>query len=327
MRLQFHWPAFREFGPKLRSFYQLQEVQFLPQGHCAEARLVLSRSGKCPHLVLPSKAGFKCDSECANFKSLGICYHTVVVAHLNNQLPEFITHIKKAKKKPNMMQLALHDMPAGTGKKGGRPPRKRARNELVEKRVERFQVTSANQCISTAAVNITVGSGTNVSPIIQQACSSKSVRVSSSDLPGSYCPHPCPEQYAPFPPYPPSFFPIPPMCSPHSAYGSPAVMTGHPFTVVFISGNISVCAGCSNHYPKPATPPYDLCIKHTEWRQFKVDGTPKSKFAPAYYHVSLPCLQVNWPSFSALNLIIHPDVSQKLTETHIPFLRAFGCLI
>ena len=101
------------------------------------ARLVLSRSGKHPHLVLPCKSsGFKCDSDCANFKSLGICSHTVVVAHLNDQLSEFVTRFKKAKKKPNLMKLAVHGMPAGRGKKGSRPPRKRAKAESFEERVE-----------------------------------------------------------------------------------------------------------------------------------------------------------------------------------------------
>ena len=69
-------------------------------GHCTEARLVLSRSEKRSHLVLPCEVrGFKCDSDCANFKSLGICSHTIMAAHLNGQLFEFVAHIKKAKKK------------------------------------------------------------------------------------------------------------------------------------------------------------------------------------------------------------------------------------
>ena len=43
-----------------------------------QARMVLSKSGKRPHLVVPCKSGqFKCDSDCLNFKSLGICSHCV----------------------------------------------------------------------------------------------------------------------------------------------------------------------------------------------------------------------------------------------------------
>ena len=108
------------------------------------ARLVLSHSGKHPHLVLPCRSsGFKCYSDCANFKSLGICSHTVVVAHLNDQLSEFVTRFKKAKKQPNLMKLAVHGMPAGRGKKGSRPPRKRAKAESFEERVERFPTAQA----------------------------------------------------------------------------------------------------------------------------------------------------------------------------------------
>jgi len=34
---------------------------------------------------------------------------------------------------------------------------------------------------------------------------------------------------------------------------------------------------------KPAMAPYEVCIRHTEWQTFTLDGTPKSKFALAYY--------------------------------------------
>ena len=132
-------------------------------GHCPEARLVLSRSGKRPHLVLPSKAGFKCDSDCVNFKSLGICSHTVVVAHINDQLPQFVSNLKKAKKQPNLTQLAVHEMPAGVGKKGARPSRKRKRKPSIEGRQEFF---SSSQNVAST-VNVTIDSGTCFSPIIQ----------------------------------------------------------------------------------------------------------------------------------------------------------------
>ena len=70
-----------------------------------------------------------------------------------------------------------------------------------------------------------------------------------------------------------------------------------PFTLVFITGNISLCSGCLNHYQKPIVPPFDVCVKHTEWRSFSVDGTPKRKLSPAYYHVNCHCIQSNWPLF------------------------------
>jgi len=229
------------------------------------------------------------------------------------------------------MQLAVHGMPKGTGKKGSHPSRKRARKESIEGREERFpatQATSTNQCASANPISITIGSGTHVSPTVQQACSSASASMDVLS-PESYY-HPCLLPCAPYPSYPPSYPPsyFPPVFSPSTAIHRPTgAVTQSPFFLVFITGNISVCAGCSGHYMKPATPPYDLCIKHTEWRQFKINETPKSKFAPAYYHVNLPCLQANWPSFCVSSLTIQPDIFQKLTDVHIDFLRAFGCYI
>ena len=86
-------------------------------------------------------------SDCANFKSLGICSHTVMTAHINGLLSEFVCHVKNAKKKPNLMQLAVHGMPAGKGKKGSRPPQKRARTESVDERVDRVQKNNQH-CLS-----------------------------------------------------------------------------------------------------------------------------------------------------------------------------------
>ena len=59
-------------------------------GYPADAKMVESCSGRRPHLVVAGKGGqFKCDEECLNFKSIGICSHTVAVAHLNNSVQQF----------------------------------------------------------------------------------------------------------------------------------------------------------------------------------------------------------------------------------------------
>ena len=52
-------------------------LAFAP-GQSLEARMVLSYSGKPPHMVTPKKNGdFSCDGSCPNWKSLGICSHSV----------------------------------------------------------------------------------------------------------------------------------------------------------------------------------------------------------------------------------------------------------
>ena len=109
-------------------------------GQPESARMVISRGGKRPHLVVPSKGGrFKCDSDCINFKSLGICSHSIAVAELNGTLPQFLAHFEKGNKKPNFTALALHDMPAGRGRKGCVPPRKKKRSQSAEQRVDHLE--------------------------------------------------------------------------------------------------------------------------------------------------------------------------------------------
>lgn len=75
-------------------------------GHSTEARMVLSRSGKRPHLVVPDGKGgqYKCDAECLNYKSVGMCSHVIAVAHLNDGLQKFLDWFKKVKKRPNTSQ-------------------------------------------------------------------------------------------------------------------------------------------------------------------------------------------------------------------------------
>ena len=74
---------------------------------------------------MPGKGGrFACDN-CLNYKSLGICSHTVAVAEANGMLPVLITWFRKSKNvTPNLTKLLTLDMPQGRGRKGGKGPRK-----------------------------------------------------------------------------------------------------------------------------------------------------------------------------------------------------------
>ena len=72
-----------------------------------------------------------------------------------------------------------------------------------------------------------------------------------------------------------------------------AQQQSNPFLVTFITGNISVCFGCKQHYRKPVVPPYNLCVMHREWRMFIIAGSPvpQSRFGNAYYHLHAICIQ------------------------------------
>ena len=64
-----------------------------------------------------------------------ICSHTVAAAEVNGELKQFIDNFTKKKRQPNLTKLALHGMPAGRGRKGGQPPRKRVHKETVDSTV------------------------------------------------------------------------------------------------------------------------------------------------------------------------------------------------
>ena len=97
----------------------------LAPGQDKAARMVLSSSGKVPHLVVPKKGGkYACDSNCPNFKSLGICSHTVAVAELNHHLERFLS-LTKISKRPTLTLLLTATMPKSRGRKGGATPQRR----------------------------------------------------------------------------------------------------------------------------------------------------------------------------------------------------------
>lgn len=98
-------------------------------------RIVKSSSGPRPHIVTAKKMGrYSCDTECPNFKSLGICSHTVAAAEDNGDLQEFVISLSKSKRVPNITKLVTAKMPKGRGRKGCVPPRKRRKKITVHSR-------------------------------------------------------------------------------------------------------------------------------------------------------------------------------------------------
>lgn len=84
----------------------------LALGQDSEARMVLSYSGKAPHLVTPKKGGDY--SSCPNWKAMGICAHCVAVAEINKKLSQFLSS-KKRKKQANITNLLTTGTPKGRG--------------------------------------------------------------------------------------------------------------------------------------------------------------------------------------------------------------------
>lgn len=289
-------------------------------GHSPEAKMVASHTGPRPHLVLPCKSGiFKCDNDCLNYKSMGMCSHSVAVANLNGSLHQFISAFSKLKKQPDFTKLSLHGMPSGRGRKGGQAPRQRKKSVPVSDRVRRM---TTSDCPS---VNVTSVSSSQM--VNEMYNSSLNLVPSAYNRPLYYNPY----YNLPYPNQPHCSYWTDPYglsfsCrSPASEQAIPPMAEEEsPFKLCFITGNISKCAGCGNKYAKPPVPPYDLCVQHREWRSFVSGSGPQSKFSPAYYHVNILCIQKNWPHFDPSHLEIPREVPAKLTDIHIHFLRSIG---
>lgn len=249
---------------------------------------VLSYSGRRPHLVVQKKGGtFACDSDCPNWKGLGICAHSVAVAEQCSKLPQLVKALKQSKKQPNVTSFAEATMPKGRGRKGSVAPRRKSKPDHtpVETMVE--------------------------SPALTRPCQqTQSPPVTHQSQVQPYNSWPSPSTY--FPPFSPPTWQYPSYC-----YQSSPAPPSHPFVLCQISGNIKICIGCRNSYAKHATPPNDMCIKHQEWREYSTSSSPtvtQSRFGNVYYHFSPECVWLRCSWFIPSQLQIPDDLG--LQQAH-----------
>ena len=299
------------------------------------ANFVLSYSGQRPHLVIPKRGNmFACDQNCPNWKSLSVCAHSVAVAELCGKLPEFVACFMKTKKAPSLTRFAEVTMPKERGQKGSQCPRKHKTSVPTATVLENPsmaqcpQDSAFNQQVSTpVSVNVHPPSplstpglpATSPSQIYNFQLPSVTPHFQVMLTPSGYYPQPPwsygHHGYMPPPPPPPTLgaTPLTPPLQ-HAACSSPPC----PFTLSKITGNISVCAGCRNKYPKKPTPPDDLCIRHQEWREFVPAGsqTPQSRFANVYYHFTPHCVWLRCPGFVPTLLEVPPDLYSLLHTSH-----------
>ena len=291
-------------------------------GQSPESRMVLSYSGKNPHLITVTKGGaFNCDSQCPNWKSLGLCAHTIAVAEVNNKLSQFMSSLHKKKRSPNISSLITSQMPSGRGRKGNIGTRCRKTVEKPDTRMSMaIGYNHGDSSMSYAPVMVSVASP---SPSFSPS------HFSMNHPPPSFTPsHFSMKQ--PSPSFSPSYLSInqPPAYSatPSAHYfpwcPSPFSPSYSPFILCFIKGNISVCIGCQNKYNKIREPPDDLCIKHQEWRQFTPQGsdTPQQKYGNVYYHCKPDCVWLRCPYFDPQLLDI-TEVLDQLEITHKEYLQ------
>ena len=302
-------------------------------------RVVKSFSNVRPHLVTAKKNGqYACDNDCPNWKSLGICSHSVVAAEDNGDLQTFVEWVKRVKKVPNTTKLVTTKMPKGRGRKGTAPPCKRKKKEEIVTRKQfteilKEAISDENDLPYTDSGSTDLAAASNVdeSVLFDDTTDHPSAYLTSfQDLyhthmgagatttvtggvhvnSNIWLPHEPPPllHYSSASPY---------SSAPHSS-ASPDT---NPFTLTVVAGNISVCRGCKQCYVKPAIPPMDLCIRHKEWQDF-IDpaGHPQQRFGNVCYHCNTPCIVARCPTFSPKNLQIDPKMG-TLTSTHLEYLR------
>ena len=281
-----------------------------PPGSDNGAKFVLSYRGSKPHLVTPKKTEvFACDSECPNWKALGICAHSVAVAEMSGKLSVFIERIKKRNKTPSISKFAEATMPKGRGRKGGETSRKRKEPSVIETRVQNSYVEGSQDAWP---VTISQSNSIQMSPVYGPCYYN------------SPAPMMQPRWGYGHSPYAPGLASMH-MTTPPNAPGLASMTTPPtPFTLCKISGNISVCAGCHNKYSKSAMAPDDMCIRHQEWREYRASGslTPQSRFGNVYYHFNVQCVWLRCPWFDPSQLEVSPDVT--LESVHKKRLSMFG---
>ena len=101
----------------------------------------------------------------------------------------------------------------------------------------------------------------------------------------------------------------------------------NPFSVVFISGNISKCASCGLSFPKTNRPiPYDIVLRHPGRYEYPDKDNPgqteKSyRERNAYYHVDPQCVKQRHPHFDASFLRVDNEIKSKLAKVHFDYLQ------
>lgn len=134
------------------------------QGQDPEARMVLSYSGRVPHMVTPKKGGdFSCDSNCPNWKSMGIYSHSVAVAEVNKKLLQFLP-AKKRRKPANVTSLLTANMPKGRGRKGGTVPCSRKPSQPITGRIEMGTLPSTSSTPSSMTSDMSHAQGLSLTP-------------------------------------------------------------------------------------------------------------------------------------------------------------------
>ena len=250
----------------------------------------------------------------------------MAAAEDNGELRTFVDWLIKAKKSPNLTQLALTTMPKGRGRKGCAPP-PRKKKKVAAKSRKTFAQLLKEHCSTSGAVDKgelqsdASGDSSSEDMLTQPTvtCSGATLelsptrsRVQSGEVTGAASDRYPVCEYVSLQGGGIEFshsssgtklnvsgglqesrstsgLPLapPPLVHCPTSQTSPSLQS--PFELAFVSGNIRVCRGCKQKYTKPASPPLDLCIRHKEWQEYLGPlGTPQTRYGNVYYNCNIP---------------------------------------
>lgn len=154
-----------------------ESILSVPWSSDDKCRLVKSYTSAQPHMVtvnLRNRNMYICDDKCPMFKGYSICAHVVAAAEDNGDLASFLDCVKC---KPNLTSIASAGMPSRSGRKGGKPKRKRNRSIVpIETRSVRPCLVQGSSTI-TGAQSMTMPAENTLSLISQQNYDNQSIKT------------------------------------------------------------------------------------------------------------------------------------------------------
>ena len=287
-------------------------------GNSGKAWLVArsSSSTSKPYFVQIHKGHYECESDCIYYQACKVCAHIVAIAMKNGDLNSFLSWHKKRNHQVNTTAIAQSDLPLNSvGKK------KSARKGISKQKSAKIRKICAE----------TDDSSWNLRPALANATTVQNQLAMSVNVQSSSSPVIMPSQ---------SSVIVPSQTYGHSSQLFPQDFAifpapSAPFILILLHGNISVCTGCRQQFPRNpngdyADPPYNMAIQHMEPRTFNspITGMPTSKVGNAYYHVYLPCLHTNWPALSGRDVTVPTEfVPMLLSEHKILLYQNLGIVV
>ena len=198
-------------------------------------------------------------------------------------------------------------MPSGRGHKGSVPPRKKRKSTVPTSRTPAFSFLTNT---TTSAATATTGDS-STTPVFTSVPDLVSATYSTPSTSQMYGMPSVPRQTH-----------ILTHPSPLVHYSLSSTESSSPFELCFVTGNIRVCRGCRQRYPKPPQPPLDLCVRQQEWQEFVPTGSSsiQARFGNVYYHVNTPCIQTRCSYITSDMLVVPAAVAVQLLPVHTELL-------